>query len=306
MRVSDLFAGWGGFSEGAEAAGCDVVYASNHWDMAIKAHELNHPTTKHVLQDLCLADWNDMPEYEMLIASPACQGHSSAAQPARAKSKRIKIHHGTVRATAWSVVDCAEVTEPRAIIVENVPEFRNWKRFDLWKKCFESMGYFVQHGVYCGVNHQVPQRRNRLFVIMTKKKINIKFSKSKNEPAFGPHIEWDEGKWQDARKTTPAVKKRINAGRRRFGKRFIIQHVTGHRGIGLHEPLRTITTKNQWAVVDGDRYRTLIPRETARGMSFPDTFKMPDCSDTMKVIGLGNAVPPNMAKDIVRRVAENI
>ena len=25
MRVSDLFAGWGGFSEGAEAAGCDVA-----------------------------------------------------------------------------------------------------------------------------------------------------------------------------------------------------------------------------------------------------------------------------------------
>lgn len=31
MNAVDLFAGLGGFSEGAEQAGCRVVWAGNHW-----------------------------------------------------------------------------------------------------------------------------------------------------------------------------------------------------------------------------------------------------------------------------------
>ena len=50
-RAVDLFAGWGGFTEGAERVpGVDVLWAANHWPLAVEAHALNHPGTAHSCQ----------------------------------------------------------------------------------------------------------------------------------------------------------------------------------------------------------------------------------------------------------------
>ncbi|TXE72645.1 DNA cytosine methyltransferase [Serratia nevei] len=43
IKVSDLFAGLGGSSTGAEMAGAEVVWAGNHWPAAVEAHQANHP-----------------------------------------------------------------------------------------------------------------------------------------------------------------------------------------------------------------------------------------------------------------------
>ena len=51
MKAIDLFAGWGGFTLGAEQAGVDVVWAANHWPLAVAAHTLNHPNITHACQD---------------------------------------------------------------------------------------------------------------------------------------------------------------------------------------------------------------------------------------------------------------
>jgi site-specific DNA-cytosine methylase len=102
----------------------------------------------------------------------------------------------------------------------------------------------------------------------------------------------------------PGAQNRIAAGRSRHGNRFLTQHVTAHPGVPLDEPIRTITTKDQWAVVDGDRYRPLTIREMARGMGFPDSYRWPEgCRRTDKVKGLGNAVCPPVAKALIERVA---
>lgn len=45
MKAIDLFAGWGGFTLGAEQAGATVVWAGNHWPLAVEAHAQNHPRT---------------------------------------------------------------------------------------------------------------------------------------------------------------------------------------------------------------------------------------------------------------------
>jgi site-specific DNA-cytosine methylase len=87
--------------------------------------------------------------------------------------------------------------------------------------------------------------------------------------------------------------------------RCLSQHTTGHQGVPLHEPIRTITTKDQWIVVDGDRYRPLTLREYARAMGFRDSYVWPDELARAEVVtGLGNAVPPPMAADVVRAVLE--
>ena len=39
----DLFAGLGGWSTGARAAGVQVLWAANHWPVAVEWHSANHP-----------------------------------------------------------------------------------------------------------------------------------------------------------------------------------------------------------------------------------------------------------------------
>lgn len=299
MKAIDLFAGWGGFTLGAEMAGERVVYAANHWPLAVEAHRLNHPRTRHECQDLRQADWSKLPAYDLLLASPACQGHSTASQPKR------RQYHDALRATAWAVVDCADVTSPKALVVENVPSFRDWRLYAVWRQALETLGYELSEHVVTATDHGVPQRRSRLFVVGTRRP-GFRYAQPQQlmEPAFGPCIEWDAPGWRPVSSTTKAAQARIAAGRNRCGDTFLTQHVTGHRGVPLDQAVRTVTTKDQWAVVRGREYRPLTAREYARAMGFPDGYGWPEgCSKTDLVKGLGNAVCPPVARDLVVQVA---
>lgn len=305
----DLFAGWGGFSLGAEAAGVEVALAANHWPLAVEAHAANHPSTRHLCQDLRQADWGKLPSYDLLLAAPACQGHSQAAQPARKANAKTKSHHDALRATAWAVVDCADVTEPSALVVENVPDFLRWRLYPVWCTALESLGYTLHELKLRASVHGAPQRRDRLFIVGTRKlttRAQVAPSASSTELAFGPAIDWNAPvKWTPVAKATPKVRERIAKGRRNHGRRFLTQHVTNHPGVGLGEPIRTITTKDQWAVVDGARYRPLTVRETARAMGFPDTYSWPERAtrrDSIK--GLGNAVCPPVATKLIEKICD--
>lgn len=305
MKAIDLFAGWGGFTLGAEAAGVDVVWAGNHWPLAVEAHQKNHPTTTHVCQDLRQADWRKVPEYELLLASPACQGHSQASQPQRKADGSVARHHDALRATAWAVVDCADVTEPRAILVENVLDFRRWRLYETWCDALRRLGYHLQEQVLTASYFGVPQRRQRLFLVATRRALELELERQPQESPIGPHLEWDTGDWRPIKGASDRVKERIKAGRARCGDYFITQHVTSHKGIALDEPIRTITTQDQFALVDGDRYRPLTIRETARAMGFPDSYAWPTDARRRDVIkGLGNAVCPPVAQALITQVAE--
>jgi len=313
MRGVDLFAGWGGMTVGAAAAGMDVLWAANHWPLAVQAHKLNHPGTAHACQDLRQADWSALPEYDVLLAAPACQGHSNASQPKR------RSYHDALRATAYAVLDCAAVTAPYAIVIENVPEFRNWgpvgrpdgRLYRHWREGLELLGYDVEEHVLTATDFGVPQLRKRLFLVATMArfgKLDFQAPKEASAPAFGPCIEWDaEGRWMRVADASAAIQARIAKGRRNHGAQFLTQHVTDHRGVSLDEPIRTITTKAQWNLVDGAHYRALTVREHARGMGFPDDYRWPEGTSKSDCIkGLGNAVCPPIATAIVGALADHL
>ncbi|RTL16315.1 MAG: DNA cytosine methyltransferase [Rhodocyclaceae bacterium] len=297
-RAIDLFAGWGGFTLGAEQAGARVVWAANHWPLAVRAHAENHPHVEHACQDLRQANWTKVPSYELLLASPACQGHSNGSQP-----KRLPKHDDD-RATAWAVVDCADATEPRALIVENVLNMRRWRLYDVWKLGLEKLGFTLTEVVTVATWHGVPQRRERLFVVgLRGRRFDYQPVVPLVEPAFGPFLEPAANDWRPLTEMQPGARARVIAARGRRGRRFLSQHVTDHPGVPLYEPIRTITTKDQWILVDGDDYRPLTVREHARAMGFPDDFGWPsDVSRPNAIRGLGGAVPPGMARDLTAAV----
>jgi DNA (cytosine-5)-methyltransferase 1 len=308
MRAVDLFAGWGGFTSGATAAGVQVVWAANHLQVAVDVHSANHPGTRHECQDLRQADWTALPRYELLLASPACQGHSTAGRANRERWGSAKKHESD-RATAWAVVDCADATEPAMLIVENVPSFREWRLYGVWRAGLEALGYHLQEHVVVASKHsETPQRRERLVIVGSKRAIAPIQLRERPEAAFGPCVDWNEGAWRPIAEARDSVRARFEKAADQLGRRGIVQHVTRGGRVRLDEPIRTITTKDQWCVFKGGRegvYRGLTPREYARGMGFPEDYAWPATLGRDVVVrGLGNAVPPPLAREVVSAVLE--
>jgi DNA (cytosine-5)-methyltransferase 1 len=297
-KAIDLFAGAGGFSTGAVAAGCEVVWAANHWKVALEWHEANHPKTAHYGQDLQQADFRKVPAHDILLASPACQGHSRARGT-------DKPHHDALRATAWAVVSCAEVHKEAVIVVENVAAFMKWVLFPAWCAAMNALGYSLAHMILDSADFGVPQNRQRLFVIATRSRSPISLSLPKMEHVGADtFINFEAGAWSKVEKPGRADRtlERVKAGRRIFGDRFLIAYYGNERGgRDIRRPIGTITTHDRYAVVDGDRMRMVMADEYRAAMGFPHGYLLPE-SHTDCVHLLGNAVCPPVPEAILSAI----
>lgn len=295
MRAIDLFAGLGGFSEGAEQAGCKVVWAANHWPAAVQVHANNHPETAHACQDLQQADWTQVPAHDLLLASPACQGHT------RARGKE-RPHHDATRATAWAVVSALECHRPELGLIENVPEFTRWQLFPAWCSAITALGYAISPHLVDAADHGVPQNRERVLIALTRSKRPIQLELPKRDHvAVSSIIEFDAGRWSaiDKPGRSAATLARVQNGRRQHGERFLTAFYGNERGgRSLSRPVGTITTRDRWAVIDGDRMRMLSVTEARRAMGFRASYQLPERQkDAMHM--LGNAVCPPVVRDVI-------
>jgi DNA (cytosine-5)-methyltransferase 1 len=120
--VVDSFAGGGGASLGiCWALEREPEIAVNHDEAALRMHAANHPTTRHVREDVWQADLKQLigkKKVGLLWASPDCK-HFSAARGSKPVAKSI-------RSLAWIVCKWAAVVKPRVIVLENVREFADW------------------------------------------------------------------------------------------------------------------------------------------------------------------------------------
>lgn len=304
----DLFAGPGGFSEAVRLAGGQVLWAGNHDAAAVAIHSANHPDCEHAREDLRVVDWGLLPRCDLLVASPECTQHSSASQVARAKDGREgKAKRKRSRALAYEVLHAVDALEPEAVIIENVMAFPRWRLFSHFIGGFGELGYHVRVTDRRASHHGVPQRRDRVFIVATKRPISalaLAFNDTP-EPGIGGFIDWDDGDWRPIADAEHGARERMLAGRR-LGKRYWVQNVTGHRGKSLREPLSTITCQDQHVVVDGDLYRTLTVRETARAMSFQDTYRFDMVPPTVAKKKLGDAVCPEVGAAYIERVMHEV
>lgn len=296
----DLFAGAGGFTAGATQAGVRVLWAANHWQAAVQTHADNHPDTEHSCQDLHQADWSRVPPHDILLASPACQGHSRARGADRP-------HHDATRSTAWAVVSCAELHKPPVVVVENVVDFLRWQLYPIWRQAMEALGYSVAPHIIDAADHGVPQHRRRVFLVCTRTRSPLALSMERRAHiSAASFIRFDDGNWSATHKPgrADATKARIRSGRERFGDRFVMPYYSngsGRTGRALTRPIGTLTTNDRWGVVDGDRTRMLMASESRDAMGFPPTYQLPD-NHKQATKMLGNAVCPPVARDLLAEI----
>lgn len=300
MKAIDLFAGIGGWTKAATSLGIEVLWAANHWPVAVEWHAANNPDTIHVCQDLHQADWSKVPAHDLLMASPCCQGHSKARGKASGNPQ-----HDASRSTAWAVVSALEFHRPEAGLVENVPEFLNWALYPAWLAAVNALGYQAAPHVVDCADLGVPQNRVRLFIVLTRSRspLQLHLERREHVPAAS-FIDFTAGTWSPINKPgrSEATLRRVANGRRAFGERFVMPYYgrgSGTTGRSLARPIGTITTRDRWAVVDGDRMRMLSANENLLAMSFPADMKRP-ANHRLTVHMAGNAVPPKAGASIIK------
>ncbi|SFQ70535.1 DNA (cytosine-5)-methyltransferase 1 [Halopseudomonas formosensis] len=302
MKAIDLFAGAGGFSTGAAMAGCEVVWAANHWPEAVRWHAANHPDAEHVCQDLHQARWEDVPAHDLMLASPCCQGHSKARGKAHGNPQ-----HDASRSTAWAVVSAAEYHRPELIVVENVPEFLDWQLYRPWELAMNALGYSVAPHIIDAADHGAPQNRVRMFLVLAKSRapLRLNLQALQHIPARS-FIDLDSGNWTRIDKPGRArnTLRRIEAGRKEHGDTFLISYYGNTMtGRSLDRPIGTITTRDRWAIVHGDSMRMLTRFECRDAMSFPADYQLPD-NHRLAVHLMGNAVCPVPVSRLIRELKE--
>jgi DNA (cytosine-5)-methyltransferase 1 len=172
----DIFAGGGGASLGIEMAlGRQVDIAINHDPDAIFMHKANHPHTKHYIEDVFKVNPLQATQgrpVDIIHLSPDCTHHSRAKGGKPVDNKR--------RGLAWVGVKWAAEVRPSVIILENVPEFREWgplkkdnkpdktkkgMTFRLFVNRLKGLGYQVEHRILSAADYGTPTIRKRLFLI---------------------------------------------------------------------------------------------------------------------------------------------
>ena len=172
LTAVDLFAGFGGLTQGIYQAGFDVITAANHNEYKVSVHEANHPMTEHWIADLvdttspAYHSVRELPAADLLAAGVSCVNHSQANSK-KAYEQGLSLfdledpdYEASVtrserdRATANCVLAYAAQHHPRLILVECTTELYSWGRlvpgsrkvgdgstYRWWLKQFDLLGY---------------------------------------------------------------------------------------------------------------------------------------------------------------------
>ncbi|KXS32515.1 MAG: Cytosine-specific methyltransferase [Candidatus Gallionella acididurans] len=305
----DLFAGIGGLRKAFEQVGGRCVYTSEWDSYAQKTYAENFRDRHPIAGDITQVDAADIPDHDVLLAGFPCQPFSIAGV---SKKNALGKKHGFACETQgtlfFDVARIIEAKRPRAFLLENVKNLVSHDKgrtFDVIRRTLtHDLGYHIHYRVIDGA-HFVPQHRERILIVGFREPVAFDFDALPLPPkgthtlkdilhrtdGSEPELPWDEGRFFDHKKKKVQDKYTLTDNLWLYLQNYAEKHrLKGNGfGFGLVKPTdvtRTLSARyykdgSEILVYQGTRKnpRRLTPRECARLMGYPDTFRIP-VSDT--------------------------
>lgn len=282
----DLFAGLGGFRIALESLGARCVY-SNEWDEPVKkVYSENFGDIPE--GDITQVDEHTIPDHDILCAGFPCQAFSISG-----KQRGFEDSRGTL---FFDVARIVKEKKPKIIFMENVKNFAthdNGKTVDVVKGTMEELGYIFYQKVLNSVDYGVPQKRERIYMVCFRNDLMVNTFKYPKPFKLEHHVEDflldDENLVKDLYVDRPdtyyngvednqysnkpirlGIVNKGGQGERIYSTKGIAVTLSAYGG--------GVFAKTGGYLVNG-KTRKLHPRECARIMGYPDSYKISKSSN---------------------------
>ena len=298
--VISLFAGCGGldlgFAGGFEYLGkkysrndFEVIWANDIDEASCQtfANYFRHPIVcgdiTQILSGKYAAKLFDQPlpkKVDIVLGGFPCQDFSHAGKRKGFNSKRGLLYQ--------SMAEVIKRTKPMLFVAENVRgllTMNSGEAIQTIIKDFSKLGYHVEHRLFTAADFGVPQTRERVIIVGTKK--------DKLPPFEYPKPILEKKNWVSLKEGIGDLEK-IDEGKapNHYWSRAKKNKGQGNNIVSADKPGPTMRTEHHGNIeFHWNGKRRLSAREAARIQSFPDDFIFyPSTSAAYKQIG--NAVPP--------------
>ena len=318
FKFIDLFAGIGGIRLAFEEIGGECVFTSEWDSYAQRTYMANFGGQHPINGDITQIAADDIPDHDVLLGGFPCQPFSIAGV---SKKNALGRAHGfsdeTQGTLFFDVARIISTKRPKAFLLENVKNLQSHDKgrtFDVILRTLrDDLGYQVFHKVIDGA-HFVPQHRERIIIVGFREPVDFEWSMV-DLPAKGAHTlgeiihkksgepipDSDEFNYYDPVKKQAQEKYTLTDNLWIYLQNYKKKHAAAGNGFGfgLVNPESITRTLSARYYKDGSEIllsqganknpRRLTPRECARLMGFPDSFRIP-VSDTRAYKQFGNSV----------------
>jgi DNA (cytosine-5)-methyltransferase 1 len=301
----DLFAGIGGMRIAFERAGAKCVFSSEIDRMAQLTYQANFGETPS--GDITSIRVSRIPSHDVLTAGFPCQPFSLAGI---SKKKSLDMPVGfedlTQGTMFFEIARILRAKRPKAFLLENVKNLKSHdkgKTFRIIEKTLsEELGYDLHYKIIDS-RFVVPQHRERIYIVGFRKPMNFIF----------PSFEKASPVLRDILEEKPLPKYTITDKLYAYLDEYARRHRARGNGFGysvasLDGHSRTLSARyfkdgSEILIPQGKQNnpRRLTPRECARLMGFPDSFKIV-VSDTQAYRQFGNSVVVPVVEQIARAI----
>lgn len=317
FRFVDLFAGIGGIRLGFEPSGGRCVFTSEWNAFSQRTYRENFVDDHEIVGDIVKVPAGEIPDHDVLLAGFPCQPFSIAGV---SKKNALGRPHGFECTTQGTLFfDVARIIaekRPSAFVLENVKNLRSHDKGNTFRVILDvlrrELGYHVQWRIIDG-RCFVPQHRERILIVGFRENTGFDLEaltlpapesgprlRSILHPEDGTEVDLDGGRYiGPGGKVDP--KYILSPKLWQYLRSYAEKHRAKGNGFGFglvtgDKVARTLSARyykdgSEILVYRGDdeRPRRLTPRECARLMGFPDSFRIP-VSDTQAYKQFGNSV----------------
>lgn len=306
----DLFAGIGGFRLALESFGAKCVY-SNEWDKyAQETYKMNFGDIPE--GDITQVNEKNIPNHDILCAGFPCQAFSISG-----KQRGFEDSRGTL---FFDVARIIKEKRPKVVFLENVKNFAthdNGNTLRVVENIMKELDYSFDYEVLNPIYYGVPQKRERIYMVSFRNDIDREefifpnpFNLERyvedfllpNEKTQKYVVEREDLVLNDKANSIENLNKTIRVGT--VGKGGQGERIYSPKGIAITLSAYGggVFAKTGGYLVDG-KTRKLHPRECARIMGFPDSFKL-NPNENQAYKQLGNSVVVDVLQYIVKQIGD--